>query len=687
MNRRITQLLSLTLYLLWFMPGSHIPAFGQSNQSDYETFSRIETLIGMADEERDSRRAVELADQAIILADSMADRLLAAKAYQISGTAWRAAGDYLAAYERLQDAFYLFNDLRLHHEAHIVKREIGETFRAGGAFTRFNASDHHHDDDLLKWEAGEGFRTGSVFEQAMHLFREAKTHFSITGESLELAKTLNRMAATSFEMTKTHPAFDLLVASIEPSASAFAEGITAYPELLRLLDQTKAYLDTATTMARQLNNHALIISNENIQAAIYGMEYKTSMSLWKYDEIKEYMKKTGYQDDLPLVMINKARSLGVGGLNRYEEAIELTLEALEMARIQNINIYVIMAHELLHDNYLALGDYENAYIHFVNNAEYIFQQQGTLLLLKTNAKEYEYQIMQREAEISHNQRLFRTAGIMGGMILLGFSVFVFILGSKNREKRRLLDELNSKNLLIRKQNEELTEANTSKDRLFSIIGHDLRNPFQTILGYSDLLKTSMEKYDKKEIQKFACHINISAEQSFNLLNNLLQWAKLQSKQIRHKPEQVDLKLVSEDVLRFANEMASAKNLQITNLIPTGLTVKADLDMLKTILRNLLGNAIKFSNVAGEIILSAKTTPQETIICVEDNGIGMQKDFANALFDSNENHSERGTSGEEGTGLGLVICKEFVEIHGGKIWVESTPGAGSSFCFSIPKSFN
>ncbi len=102
------------------------------------------------------------------------------------------------------------------------------------------------------------------------------------------------MAATSFEMTKTHPAFDLLVASIEPSASAFAERITAYPELFRLLDQTKAYLDTATTMARQLNNHALIISNENIQAAIYGMEYKTSMSPWKYDEIMEYMKETGF---------------------------------------------------------------------------------------------------------------------------------------------------------------------------------------------------------------------------------------------------------------------------------------------------------------------------------------------------------------------------------------------------------
>jgi len=687
MNRRITQLLGLALYLLWFLPGSHIPASGLSKQSDSETFTRIETLIRMAGEERDNQLAVELADQATNLADSMGESLLTAQAYQISGTAWRAAGDYLVAYERLREAFHLFNALELHHEVNIVKREIGETFRAGGAFISLNASALHHEAYEVKREIGENFRGGSVFEQAMRLFYEAKTYFSIAGESLELAKTLNRMAATSFEMTKSHPAFNTLLESIEPSASAFTEGITAHPELMRMLDQTKAYLDSATTMARQLNDHALIISNENIRAAIYGMEYKTTMSLRKYDEIMDYMNETGYTNDLPLVMINKARSLGVGWLNRYEDAIELALEALELAMNLNTTIYVIMAHESLHDNYLALGDYEKAYIHFVNNAQFVFLQQGNLLLLKTNAKEYEFQIKQREAEISHNQSLFHTTAIMGGVIVLVISVFLVILGIKNREKWRLLDELNSKNLLIKKQNKDLTDANTSKDRLFSIIGHDLRSPFQTILGYNNLLKSNIEKYDKKEVRKFTHNINMAAEQTLYLLNNLLQWAKLQRKQMHHEPEPVDLKQVSEEIRGFGNEMANTKNLQITNLIPPGLKVNADLEMLKTILRNLLGNALKFTNVGGKIILSAQTTPHETIICVEDNGIGMQKDFANTLFDSNESHSEPGTLGEEGTGLGLVICKEFVEMHGGKIWVESTPDVGSKFCFSIPISFN
>ncbi len=152
--------------------------------------------------------------------------------------------------------------------------------------------------------------------------------------------------------------------------------------------------------------------------------------------------------------------------------------------------------------------------------------------------------------------------------------------------------------------------------------------------------------------------------------------------IRHEPKTVDLKLLSEDVRRFGNEMADAKNLQITNLIPTGLKVNADLEMLKTILRNLLGNAIKFTNTGGKIILSAQATSHETIICVEDNDIGVPKDFANTLFDSNGNRSGLGTSSEEGTGLGLVICKEFVEMHGGKNMGESTPDAGSKFCFSI-----
>ena len=684
MNRRTTHLLCLALCLFWLMPGSHISVSGLPKQSDSETLTGIETLIRMASEERNNRLTVELADQAIILADSMGENLLAATAYQISGTAWRAAGDYLVAYERLQEAYHLFNALELYHEANIVKRQIGETFRAGGAFIIFTESALHHEADKAAREAEEIFSGGSVFEQAMRLFYEAKAHFSVAGEDLELAKTLNRMAATSFEMTKSHSAFKTWLESIDPSASAFAEGMTAHPELMQMLDQTKAYLDSATIMARELNDHALIISNENILAAIYALEYKTTMSLLKYDEIMDFMNETGYADDLPLVMINKARSLGVGWLNRYEDAIELALEALELARSLNTTIYVIMAHELLHKNYVALGDYEKAYIHYVDKAEFVFLQQGTLLMLKTNAKEYEFQIMQREAEISYRQSLLHNAAIMGGVLVMAFSVFLVVLGIKNREKRRLLDELSSKNLLIGKQNKDLTDANTSKDRLFSIIGHDLKNPFNVILGYSDLLKSSIEEYDQKEIRKFAQNINLAAEQTLNLLNNLLQWARLQRKQIRHEPQPVDLKLVSEDIRQFGNEMADAKNVHITNLIPAGLIVYADLEMMKTILRNFLGNAIKFSHVGGKIILSAQTKPHETIICVEDNGIGMQKDFADTLFGSNNSHSKPGTSGEEGTGLGLVVSKEFVEMHGGKIWVESTPGTGSKFCFSIPQ---
>jgi signal transduction histidine kinase len=683
MNSRISQLLVFAFCLPWLIPGGHIHVSGQAAQSGSDVLVRVEALIQMAKEERNNRLAVELADQAVHLSDSLGEDLLAAKAYLISGTAWRAAGDYLMAYEMLQEAYRLFNAMELYNEANIVKRQIGETFRAGGAFVEFNPSSILQGALEVTPETRENFRGRSVFELAMRLFSEAKTHFLVSGEDLELAKTLNRMAATAFEMTTNHPAFSAWLESIEPSASAFTKGIEARPELMRMHDQTWAYLDSATTMARQLNDHALIISNENIRAALYALEYKTSMSLQKYDEIMEFMHETGHTDDLPLVMINKARSLGAGWLNRYEDAIELALEALEQAKELNTAIYVILAHELLHKNYLALGDYEKAYYHYFENTQFSFLQQGTLLLLKTNAQEYEFQIKQRETEISHRQRLFKTVAIMGGIIIMTFSVFLIMLGIKNRDKRQLLVELNNKNLQISNQNEELTEANTSKDRLFSIISHDLRNPFNTILGYSDLLKSSIEEYDNKEARKFASHINMAAEQTLNLLNNLLQWAKIQRKQLRYQPEEVDLILVSEEVRRFGNEMAGTKNLHLVNHISPGLKVLADREMLKTILRNLLGNAIKFSNAGGKIILSAQTTTRETIICVEDNGIGIQKELAKSLFDPNENHSKPGTSGEEGTGLGLVVCKEFVEMHGGKIWMESTPGAGSTFCFSIP----
>ncbi len=662
-----------------------IPAFGLELNPQATGHTEVERLIAMAKAQRNSELAVEYAENAIAIADSLNDPIIRARAYQISGISWRAAGDYLMAEKRLQVAFGLFSATGDDHEAHKVKRDLGETFRAGGAFSSFDTSGIEGEALEVKRELGETFRAAGVFDQAMRLFYEAKAHFSEAGDSLELARTLNRMAATAYEMTYTHPAYKSLMESIEPSDSAFSEGLPAHPELIRMLDQAKAYLNSALTMARELNDHALIISNEIIQAAIYGMECKTTMTIQKYDEIIEYMMETGHTGALPLAMINKARHVGEGWLNQFDDAIELLQEALQMAKSTNTTIYVVMAHQLLHDNYLALGDYKSAYYHFVMNAKFIFQQQGTLLMLKTNAKEYEYQIIQREAEISHSQRLFRTTAIMGGSIVLAFSLFLIILGIKNREKWRLLEQLNNNSLVIQRQNKELSQAISSKDRLFSIIGHDLRNPFQTILGFSELLNENIHRYDKTKVQKFARQINTATEQTLHLLNNLLHWAQLQRNQVRHLPERLNLTSVLEDILTFGYGLSEEKNIHIDNRVPSDLMVMADVEMLKTILRNLVGNAVKFTKPGGRITLTAQPQPDEIIVCVEDNGIGMNKDQISNLFSSSTVVSKPGTSNEEGTGLGLMLCKEFVEMQGGKIWVESTEGEGSRIFFSIPNA--
>ncbi len=397
----------------------------------------------------------------------------------------------------------------------------------------------------------------------------------------------------------------------------------------------------------------------------------------------EYMITTGYTDDVPLAMINKARILGDGMFHRYEEAIELAREAMNIADSININAYVVMAHQEMHDNYLVLGDFEQAYIHFAAHAHYLVQQQSALLRLHTDMQQYELQLMQTEAEVAFGRKTLRITMVMGGALLFISLVFLLVLGNKNREKRGLLGELNSQSILISKQNKDLMSANLSKDRLFSIIGHDLRTPFQGILGYSELLKDNVDSYHKTDIQKFATRIHQAAEDSLLLLSNLLHWAKIQRKQIRHEPAAIELKMLAEEIVRFGNQMVEDKDITLENNIPTGMKVFADLEMLKTILRNLIDNAIKFTKDKGRIELSAQTSANEVIIAVKDNGLGIREDVAKKLFCADDVSPGLGTSNEVGTGLGLTLCREFVEIHGGRIWVESTEGKGSKFFFSIP----
>lgn len=242
---------------------------------------------------------------------------------------------------------------------------------------------------------------------------------------------------------------------------------------------------------------------------------------------------------------------------------------------------------------------------------------------------------------------------------------------------------------LKKSEVELRESNATKDKFFSIIAHDLKNPFNSMLGFSTILNENFDEYSTEKKKRFIGIIYEGLQSTLKLLENLLQWSMSQKGVITFNLEKINLYLKVEEICVLLNQSAENKSIQITNQIAKNVYVDADRDMLATIIRNLLSNAIKYTHKYGKITIKLFLVPDDTNnqylgISVSDTGIGIPKDIQSKLFDIVENKSTSGTENEKGTGLGLILCKEFVKKHSGKIWVQSEIDKGSTFYFTIPK---
>jgi len=250
--------------------------------------------------------------------------------------------------------------------------------------------------------------------------------------------------------------------------------------------------------------------------------------------------------------------------------------------------------------------------------------------------------------------------------------------------RNITDRKNAEQAL--EENEaQLRELNATKDKFFSIIAHDLKSPFSGILGFSKLLIEKIQKKDYEAIEKYAGIIQSSSQRAMDLLMNLMQWSQSQTGKMEFNPGQVDIVELVNTITKLFTDSAIQKSITISKKLPDNIQVSGDIDMISTILRNLISNAIKFTHPGGTITISAEQQKNELMICVSDKGVGIQKENINKLFLIEESISTPGTQKEKGTGLGLILCKEFVEKHGGKIWVESELGKGSNFKFTLPLS--
>lgn len=260
--------------------------------------------------------------------------------------------------------------------------------------------------------------------------------------------------------------------------------------------------------------------------------------------------------------------------------------------------------------------------------------------------------------------------------------------SKKRELlARVETHLNLKKAkdLNKKQNDQLQELNATKDKFFSIIAHDLKNPFSPLLLDSDILVSNYDDFDDEKREVKIGRINKAAHQLFDLLENLLIWARLQRGELEPNPQMIDLSKIADANVSLYDQAAKMKNIDLSNAVDTDTTAFADENMIKGVLRNLINNGIKFTGENGKVTAYAQDLGNFVEVSVSDTGIGIADENLSKLFRIDEKFKTRGTKNEEGTGLGLILCWEFVTKNGGKIWAESKLGEGATFKFTLPKS--
>ncbi len=278
--------------------------------------------------------------------------------------------------------------------------------------------------------------------------------------------------------------------------------------------------------------------------------------------------------------------------------------------------------------------------------------------------------------------IFLTAKIEAEDIVRGFEVGGVDYVTKPFGKEELLARVKT-HLKLKRTQKELLNLISMKDRLFSIIGHDLRGPLGTLMMMMDSLASPDRKVDQLELKKYLVMLKDSSKNAYNLLENLLGWARSQQKLVKYDPAENNLSEIVEENIQILFEVAETKSIKISHDNDNPVMAFFDRNSVSSVIRNLISNAIKFTNNGGEIKVVLSKLVDCVMISITDNGIGISKESLEKLFQNNLIYSTRGTKGEKGTGIGLLLCKDFVVGNNGRIWAESIEGKGTTFSFTLP----
>ena len=437
-------------------------------------------------------------------------------------------------------------------------------------------------------------------------------------------------------------------------------------------------------LAKKHNNKALMIYNNislsNCYLQLNEYNYAYSNIIEAIDNAKQLNNPT-----LSGIAYNQLAFFYLK-LDNIKETIKSAEEAYKIGESNKNNYLRLESLNIITEAYKKSKDYKSAFEYStrVNSLADSMKNESNIKSIAYIEAKHEYDKKIKEIEINKQQEL-KYSGLIAKIAIL-FSllllIIVIILYQFYRLKSKTNSILINKNKEIIELNKSLQHTNSTKDKFFSIIAHDLKGPFNSILGFSELLSEQIKEKDLDGIENYADVIHKSSQNALSLLTNLLEWSRSQTGRMEFIPEYIELNSLIDENLALLDFQARQKSISIKKSTPKIITLKADKSMLSTILRNLISNAIKFTNINGEIVIKAEKSDNQTIISVKDNGIGLTNEEINKLFKLEESFSNNGTQNEKGTGLGLLLCKEFVDKHEGKIWVESNKGLGSTFYFTL-----
>lgn len=467
-----------------------------------------------------------------------------------------------------------------------------------------------------------------------------------------------------------------------------SKALNYYFMTLNILEE----INDKSSLATTLNNIGEIYNNKS-----------------KFDEaLSFYYRSLKLQEE-----INETSGIAISKLNLgdvylkkgdLENARKFLYECLEISKKIGYRDVKSDCYELLAKYYEKQENFSEAFKFnrlFSETEDSIFSEQSSRRFAEMQVS-FESELKDREIELLKKNELLRNLQLKKqenriiylaiSLLLISFLVLLvlrnYFLRKKNMQyiKKKNIELFYSSKKL--KESEiRLKDTNESMDRFFSIIAHDLINPFHALLTLAELLNSQNEDLTKEDVLKYSQLINTSARNLYNLLNNLLQWTRAQTGKLDTRPEIMDANSAVDSVISLLNVTAKEKYVELFSVIDANQKIYCDKNLLLTILRNLINNAIKYSNKGGKIEVSTADKNEIIEFSVKDNGIGIPTENLEKLFNIKYSFSTKGTSNEEGTGLGLILCKEFIEIMGGKIWAESAADTGTTFKFTIPKKMN